>query len=50
MGKQEILEHLNQTLVDALAKEAPIEDVEIVAQVAGQVALGEIKVVELETP
>lgn len=45
--RQHIVDQLHHTLVDALDKGAPVEDIEIVAQLTGQVALGEIEVKEL---
>lgn len=43
-ARQHIVNQLHDTLVDALEKEAPIEDIEILGQTIGQVALGEIEV------
>lgn len=43
MSKEEVIETLHQALVNSL-DEAPVEEVEILGQVLGQVALGEIKV------
>lgn len=46
--RQHIVDQLHQTLVDALDDPTvPTEQVEIVAQLTGQVALGEIEVTEL---
>lgn len=43
MSKEKVIETLHQALVNSL-DEAPVEEVEILGQVLGQVALGEIKV------
>lgn len=47
MSKETVLQILNETLKDALEKDVPEEQVETLAQLAGQVALGEIEVKQL---
>lgn len=43
MSKEKVIETLHETLVKSL-DESSVEEVEILGQVLGQVALGEIKV------
>lgn len=47
-ARQHIVDQLHKTLVDALDNPTvPVEKIEEVAQLTGQVALGEIEVTEL---
>lgn len=46
-ARQHIVDQLHNTLVDALEKEASVEEVEIIGQIVGQVALGEIALGEI---